>query len=132
MSNEFSVTLRTGDTVEIFEYEGKLVLQLINNNGHIISDQTLSNSDMCDLQHEINKRLSADVPIEYLSGSNNMEFSDLILKDLIEEGYDCQAMLEEFIHRKSQIPLAWQKLVDEAIEAAKGKKAMTVEELFED
>lgn len=44
--NEFDVTLATGHTVGIFEYEGSLNIELINANGFCVSDIKLSSYEV--------------------------------------------------------------------------------------
>jgi bifunctional DNA-binding transcriptional regulator/antitoxin component of YhaV-PrlF toxin-antitoxin module len=45
---------------------------------------------------------------------NNSEFSEFILKDLIDEGYSGEELLEKFKERKSKVRPAIKKLIEEA------------------
>ena len=56
---------------------------------------------------------------------DNFDFSDLILEDLVKEGYEGQALIDEFRYRTSRVRPA----IDEMIKEAKSNK-ITTEELF--
>ncbi len=59
------------------------------------------------------------------------EFDDLILADLIKEGYQGQELLEKFKEMRRQIRPAVLKMLAEAeAYAASGKGRLTLEELF--
>lgn len=55
MNSEFSTTLRNGQTVALFEFEGDLVLELVNGNGHATSDITLNDKEIKALKSVINR-----------------------------------------------------------------------------
>lgn len=59
------------------------------------------------------------------------EFDDLILADLIKEGYEGEALLAEFRIRRAEIRPAVEKLLQQADDAAKGiGEYSTLEEVF--
>lgn len=59
------------------------------------------------------------------------EFDDLILSDLIKEGYEGEALLAEFRIRRAEIRPAVEKLLQQADDAAKGiGEYSTLEEVF--
>lgn len=61
---------------------------------------------------------------------DHFDFSDLILKDLIEEGYTGEELYKEFVYRKSQIAPAFNAMISEERPKAKTYTADTLEELF--
>lgn len=61
---------------------------------------------------------------------DNFDFSDLILKDLIDEGYKGEELLKEFLYRKSQIAPALAKMISEERPKAKTYTLDTLEDLF--
>jgi AbrB family looped-hinge helix DNA binding protein len=63
---------------------------------------------------------------------DHFDFSDLILKDLINEGYTGEELYEEFIHRKSQISPALEKMISEERPKAKTYTLETLKELFDE
>jgi hypothetical protein len=46
MKKEIEVTLPNGYTVGIFEYENRMVMELINSNGFCISDTNLTETEV--------------------------------------------------------------------------------------
>jgi len=64
---------------------------------------------------------------------DNEEFSECILKDLIEEGYEGEQLLIEFRKRKGQIRPAIEKMLEEADRVAENSEEYTVlEDLFDE
>lgn len=53
--------------------------------------------------------------VKPISESDGFDFSDEILKDLIERGFEGQELLEEFKNVKTQIPEALKRVFDEKI-----------------
>jgi bifunctional DNA-binding transcriptional regulator/antitoxin component of YhaV-PrlF toxin-antitoxin module len=61
------------------------------------------------------------------------EFADFILADLIREGYEGEALLEEFIRRQGQIRPAVERMIEDAEEYARDSaNRIKPSELFED
>jgi bifunctional DNA-binding transcriptional regulator/antitoxin component of YhaV-PrlF toxin-antitoxin module len=59
------------------------------------------------------------------------EFSEFILADLIKEGYEGEALLDEFIHRQGQVRPAVEQMIAEAEQAAtKPENYTTIEAVF--
>jgi hypothetical protein len=50
MKKEIEVTLPNGYTVGIFEYENRMVMELINSNGFTVSDTNLTETEVKTLQ----------------------------------------------------------------------------------
>jgi hypothetical protein len=50
MKKEIEVTLPNGYTVGIFEYENRMVIELINSNGFTVSDTNLTETEVKTLQ----------------------------------------------------------------------------------
>ncbi len=85
-------------------------------------------------------RIGAEVDCEVVNGKivispvdsePSGEFDDLILADLIKEGYQGQELLEKFKEMRRQIRPAVLKMLAEAeAYAASGKGRLTLEELF--
>jgi hypothetical protein len=46
MKKEIEVTLPNGYTVQLFEFEGKMVLGLVNSNGFYVSDTKLTETEV--------------------------------------------------------------------------------------
>ncbi|WP_231578684.1 AbrB/MazE/SpoVT family DNA-binding domain-containing protein [Geobacillus kaustophilus] len=61
---------------------------------------------------------------------DHFDFSDLILKDLIREGYTGEELYREFVCRKSQIAPALDAMIAEERPKAKTYTSDTLEELF--
>ncbi|MCZ0756594.1 AbrB/MazE/SpoVT family DNA-binding domain-containing protein [Anoxybacillus sp. J5B_2022] len=61
---------------------------------------------------------------------DRVDFSDLILKDLINEGYTGEELYEEFRYRKSQLSPALEKMISEERPKAKTYTLETLKELF--
>lgn len=61
---------------------------------------------------------------------DHFDFSDLILKDLIEEGYAGEELYKEFVYRKSQIAPALETMISEERPKAKTYTWDTLEDLF--
>jgi hypothetical protein len=60
------------------------------------------------------------------------EFSEFILADLIKEGYEGEALLDEFIRRQGKIRPAVERMITEAQAAATDPtKYLTIDDLFE-
>jgi bifunctional DNA-binding transcriptional regulator/antitoxin component of YhaV-PrlF toxin-antitoxin module len=60
------------------------------------------------------------------------EFSEFILSDLIEEGYEGEALLDEFIRRQGRVRPAVRQMIEEAESyASDPDNRTTTEELFE-
>jgi len=57
--------------------------------------------------------------------NEDMEFSDLILEDLIKEGYSGEELLKEFKVRKNNIKPAIQKLISDT-----EKNGVSYEDVF--
>ena len=67
-------------------------------------------------------------PVENVPGG---EFDDLILADLIKEGYEGDALLAEFKARRARVRPAVEMLLKQAEDAAKGiGEYETLEEVF--
>ena len=61
------------------------------------------------------------------------EFDDLILKELIDEGYSGSELIEEFRIRRSKIRPAVEAMLEEAENVARGKSGFfTKEDVFVD
>ena len=61
------------------------------------------------------------------------EFDDLILKELLDEGYSGSKLLEEFRIRRSKIRPAVEAILEEAANVAQGKSEFfTKEDVFVD
>lgn len=60
------------------------------------------------------------------------EFDDLILADLIKEGYNGEKLLEEFRKRKNLVRPAVQKLIKESEMFANEGKLYTVKDVFDE
>jgi len=59
------------------------------------------------------------------------EFSEFILADLLTEGYEGEALLDEFIRRQGQVRPAVEAMIGEAEQAARDPRNYTsVKELF--
>ncbi|MCL2605650.1 MAG: AbrB/MazE/SpoVT family DNA-binding domain-containing protein [Coriobacteriia bacterium] len=59
------------------------------------------------------------------------EFSEFILEDLIKEGFEGEALLDEFIRRQAQVRPAIETMIDDAELAAQNPENYTsVENLF--
>ena len=59
------------------------------------------------------------------------EFSEFILADLIKEGYEGEALLDEFIRRQAQVRPAIETMIQEARKAAQNpENYATVDDLF--
>lgn len=58
---------------------------------------------------------------------DNFNFSDLILEDLVKEGYEGQALIDEFRCRTANVKPAINKLINEAME-----NTVTTEDIFGD
>jgi len=59
------------------------------------------------------------------------EFSELILADLIKEGYEGELLLDEFIRRQAQVRPAIEAMIREAEKAAQNpENYTTVDDLF--
>lgn len=64
---------------------------------------------------------------------DSSEFDDLILKELIDEGYSGSKLLEEFRIRRSKIRPAVEAMLEEAENVARGKSEFfTKDEVFVD
>jgi len=61
---------------------------------------------------------------------DHVDFSDLILKDLINEGYTGEELYEAFKYRKSQLSPALEKMISEERPKAKTYTLETLKELF--
>ncbi|MCL6586618.1 MAG: AbrB/MazE/SpoVT family DNA-binding domain-containing protein [Anoxybacillus sp.] len=61
---------------------------------------------------------------------DHVDFSDLILKDLINEGYTGEELYESFKYRKSQLSHALEKMISEERPKAKTYTLETLKELF--
>lgn len=59
-------------------------------------------------------------------------YSDLILKDLIEEGYSGQELYKEFIKMKESLGHAYEKMVKEAYKDYKEGRTYLLEEAFDE
>lgn len=71
------------------------------------------------------------VPMENIHNrKKHVDFSDLILKDLIEEGYAGEELYKEFVYRKSQIAPALETMISEERPKAKTYTWDTLEDLF--
>ena len=69
--------------------------------------------------------------IEPVSHIPSGEFDDLILADLIKEGYEVEALLSEFKTRRENVRPAVEMLLQQAEDAAKGiGEYETLEEVF--
>ncbi len=92
------------------------------------------------LQYFQELRIGSEVDCEVVNGKivispvdsePSGEFDDLILADLIKEGYQGQELLEKFKEMRRQIRPAVLKMLEEAEKyAASGKGRLTLEELF--
>ncbi len=70
--------------------------------------------------------------IEPIHSSNNGEFAEQILADLIAEGYSGQELLVEFRSRQSKVRPAVEKMLEAAHKASKGQgKYYTYDDIFE-
>lgn len=58
---------------------------------------------------------------------DSFNFSDLILEDLIKEGYEGQALVDEFRYRTSKIKPAINKVIEEA-----KNNSVTTDDIFGD
>ena len=73
------------------------------------------------------KRINSK-PVNKTAGG---EFAEQILKDLLNEGYSGEALLEEFENRQAKVRPAVINMLDEAKNVAEGKGAYaTHDELF--
>lgn len=54
MKKEIEITLPNGYTVELFEYEGRLRLGLINSNGYFVSDTKLTETEVKTIKTIVN------------------------------------------------------------------------------
>ena len=64
---------------------------------------------------------------------DSSEFDDLILKELIDEGYSGSELIEEFRIRRSKIRPAVEAMLEEAKNVARGKSEFfTKDEVFVD
>lgn len=59
-------------------------------------------------------------------------YSDVILKDLIEEGYSGQELYKEFIKMKGNIGHAYEKMAMEAYKDYKEGRTHSLEEAFDE
>ena len=57
------------------------------------------------------------------------EFDEEILQDLINEGYEGNALLEKFKEIRAKVPVAMEKMLNDLIEKSDGEY-YTVEEVF--
>lgn len=62
-----------------------------------------------------------EIVIRPLNLERDGEFSEQILKDIIEDGYSGKELLEEFKRRRAKIRPAVEKLISQANDAANGK-----------
>ena len=85
-----------------------------------------SNKAVCELRgHELVIRPIADAFGE--------DFSEQILKELVEEGRSGKELLDEFKKRRSQVRPAVQNMLAEAGKVAEGKAAYaTMDEIFDE
>ena len=75
--------------------------------------------------------LDGALVIEPVSQAPSGEFDDLILADLIKEGYEGEALLAEFKARRAKVRPAVEKLMQQAEDAARGTgECSTYEEVF--
>ena len=75
--------------------------------------------------------LDGALVIEPVSQAPSGEFDDLILTDLIKEGYEGEALLTEFKARRAEIRPAVEKLIQQAEDVARGTgEYETLEEVF--
>ena len=58
------------------------------------------------------------------------EFDEEILKDLINEGYEGDALLNKFKEIRAKVPEAMEKMLNDIIEKSDGK-FYTMEEIFD-
>ena len=59
------------------------------------------------------------------------EFDEEILRDLIEEGYEGNELLDKFKEIRAKVPNAMEKMLDDLIEQSNGEY-YTMEEVFGD
>ena len=75
--------------------------------------------------------LDGALVIEPVSQTPSGEFDDLILADLIKEGYEGEALLAEFKARRANVRPAVERLIQQAEDAARGNgEYATYEEVF--
>ena len=75
--------------------------------------------------------LDGALVIEPVKNVPSGEFDDLILADLIKEGYEGEALLSEFRTRRASVRPAVEKLIQQADDAAQGiGEYSTYEEVF--
>ncbi|MCD8131955.1 MAG: AbrB/MazE/SpoVT family DNA-binding domain-containing protein [Lachnospiraceae bacterium] len=75
--------------------------------------------------------LEDELIIRPANHTDSGEFADLILEDLINEGYSGKALLAEFRKRQSRVRPAVEKMIREADQAAHGEgEFYTFEEVF--
>ncbi len=71
--------------------------------------------------------------VKPIKAEQNSNFAEQILADLIKKGYSGQKLLEEFKKVQSQIRPAVEKMLDEAHDAANGKKKFySTKDVFDD
>jgi hypothetical protein len=59
------------------------------------------------------------------------EYSDLILSELVEQGYEGQELIDEFKEKRRKVKSALKNLLNEVDDIAAGKKkGATMEEVF--
>ena len=105
---EFFLTQRYHSARELFE----------SNNAEIAASKSAISSE-------------ADTASDSCEHTPSGEFDDLILADLIKEGYDGDALLSEFRARRARVRPAVEKLLKQAEDAAKGiGEYSTLEEVF--
>ena len=83
--------------------------------------------DLLGIGGEVNLELYGNHIVVKPVNENFDDFSENILQDLIEEGYNGPDLMREFKHRKSQMANAVSSMIEDA--KANGKRT-TIEDLF--
>lgn len=102
-----------------------------NSQGLIIPKHILD-SLAINIGDELTMNVEDEAIVLKKANKNYDDFSDLILKDLIEEGYSGQELYQEFIKMKENIGHAYDQMAMEAYKDYKEGRTYSLEEAFDE